>query len=253
LNAKYNRLFKRQHGESDFWPTFTDLLTSILLVIMLYFITITIGNYIEIKDTKEQLQGVESQLQESLSVRISISAELAKELEKSLKEYSDFVELDKNSGTIRFKNSEIQFDSGKAVVKPQFKNLLNKVIPDYINIILSKKYRSYVSDIIIEGHTNSKPIGKKETSFIDNLSLSQARALNVTNFLLSSESAKYREKLFLSSYVQAVGMSYRKKVAIKTGSKVEDFEKSKRVEIKFRLKDEENIEKLRKMLEKSIK
>ncbi len=38
MTTKYMRLFKNEQEESHFWPSFTDLLTTILLCFMLIFI-----------------------------------------------------------------------------------------------------------------------------------------------------------------------------------------------------------------------
>ena len=49
MNNRYKRLFEDGDKEGDFWPTFTDMLATILLVVLLFQIT----NIIR-KDIQEQ-------------------------------------------------------------------------------------------------------------------------------------------------------------------------------------------------------
>ena len=49
------------------------------------------------------------------------------------------------------------------------------------DVLFSDEYRDYVSEIIIEGHTDS--VG----SYIDNLLLSQQRAYNVASYVLADD------------------------------------------------------------------
>ncbi len=240
MNSKYRRLFKEQHGESDFWPSFTDLLTSILLVIMLYFVVMTTISNIRIEAAEKELSGLQSELYSILGVK----AEIVRELQLSFNKKGVEMFIDPKSGTITF-DANILFESGKSDLNPTFKSKLNEVIPLYLSVILSEKYRDYVADIIVEGHTDARPIGGRvETSYIDNLNLSQNRAQSVVTYLLSGQSAAYPEKKFLQNYMQAIGMSYRKPM--------QDDNKSRRVEIKFRLKNEESMDRLKRLLDEAV-
>ena len=61
MNNKYNRLFKQEEEEGRFWPSFTDLLTTILLCFILIFITMMVIKSLQIEEMKEtidQIMGV---------------------------------------------------------------------------------------------------------------------------------------------------------------------------------------------------
>ena len=80
-----------------------------------------------------------------------------------------------------------------------------------------------------------------------NLGLSQQRALSVVEYCLSDSSLSGKQKEQLRSIITANGRSFSNPVYGENG-KV-DPAKSRRVEVKFRLKDEEMIQELQKILE----
>ena len=111
--------------------------------------------------------------------------------------------------------------------------------------LLSKEYFDYVAEIIIDGYTDS--VG----AYSDNLELSQARANAVAQYLLSNMddflSAKKQRQLM--DKLTANGKSSSNLVLDENGQ--EDAAASRRVEIKFRLKDEEMLTELQKIIEES--
>lgn len=110
-------------------------------------------------------------------------------------------------------------------------------------MVLSPEYLDYISEIIIEGHTDTSG------SYDYNLELSQARAEAVASYCLGEDSsvfsAKQREQI--RSLVSVTGRSWSNPV-YKADGTVDD-EASRRVEIKFRLSDEEMISQMLSVLE----
>jgi DNA replication protein DnaC len=110
-------------------------------------------------------------------------------------------------------------------------------------VLFSEEYRSYVSEILIEGHTDS--LG----TYLDNLALSQQRALAVASYVLDDD---YRgisadQKRQLRAVVTANGRSFSDPVLDANG--FEDMDASRRVVFKFRLTDEQMIQQLKSILE----
>ena len=99
-----------------------------------------------------------------------------------------------------------------------------------------KEIKDNLDKIIIEGHTNS------DGDYLYNLELSQKRALSVMKFLLALQPENENE---LQRYVTANGRSETDLII--TNTKENKFA-SRRIEIKFRLKNDEAISEISRML-----
>ncbi len=152
---------------------------------------------------------------------------------KALKErLKNSIQIDPKSGAVRFA-SNILFNQGSATLKPEAKQELKHLLGRYVAALLDDpKIRKYISTIIIEGHTNS------DGSYLYNLNLSQQRALAVMEFLYKE--FPHKRALF-RKYLTASGRSFAEPV-YKNGK--EDKEASRRIEIKFRIKNEEAVKEL---------
>ncbi|WP_144530125.1 OmpA family protein, partial [Peribacillus simplex] len=81
-------------------------------------------------------------------------------------------EVDPQTGAIRFSGG-VFFESNSSEVSPTGREYLEEFIPQYINILLSDRFRDEISQIIVEGHTDTAG------GYLYNLQLSQDRALSV--------------------------------------------------------------------------
>ena len=156
----------------------------------------------------------------------------------SLKEaLGEKIDIDKKSGSLRLA-SNILFGSGEAVLKPEAKVELKKAFEEYIGtLVRDPKIKPYLDKIIIEGHTDS--VG----SYIYNLNLSQKRALAVMEYLLTLDFTKQHN---IRPLMIASGRAYLDRVML---NGVEDKEASRRIEIKFRLKNEDAMEEIERVLD----
>ena len=162
-------------------------------------------------------------------IKINVISNLREKLGKS-------INIDEKSGAITF-SSNILFDQGKYTLKEESKQELSVILKKYLQALLDdENIRKYIHSITIEGHTNS------DGSYLDNLALSQQRALEVMQFLYTSQIA---DKTLLEKYVNASGRSYSD-IVYKDG--VEDKDNSRRIEIKFRIKNEAAIKELQNFL-----
>src|SRR5699024_10617298 len=107
-------------------------------------------------------------------------------------------------------------------------------VPKYINVLLSEEFKDHISQVIIEGHTDL------EGTYLYNLELSQDRAFSVKEEIFSDEFPPFDEKEVLRQMITSNGRSFM--VPIYDENNNIDEVKSRRVEFKFRLKDEEVIE-----------
>lgn len=180
----------------------------------------------------EELDITKFKIKSLTGIRIKVVSKLKEKLGKN-------IAIDKDSGAIRF-SSNILFEQNSYLLKEDAKEELSSVLKKYINtLLLDEDIKQHIDRIIIEGYTNS------DGSYIHNLELSQKRALEVMKFLYE----KYpKNKELFKKYVSASGRSYANAVVDKNG--VEDKDASRRIEIKFRIKNEKAISELEKFLER---
>ncbi len=140
--------------------------------------------------------------------------------------------IDPRSGALRL-SSNILFNQGRSELKPKAKKELRQTLGRYIDTLLKDEdIAPHIDLITIEGHTNS------DGSYLYNLVLSQKRALAVMEFLYE----QYPDnQLLFQKYLSASGRSYAQPI-LKQG--VEDKEASRRIEIRFLIKNEDAIREL---------
>ena len=199
---KYRRTVNKEEEHSNFWTTFTDLLATILMVVIMLLIS-----------SESMVGGVEQ----------GIASNVNNSVKQTLKENGIPIEIDKESGEVTFGETAL-FDTDSDQLKPEAKEILKVFVPKYAETIY-KDYGDYISKIIVEGHTDD--VG----TYIYNLDLSQRRAFSVVNFIVGEEIGDYKYKDKLTGDIIAVGRS--KAEPIKNNDDSVNRDKSRRVEIKY--------------------
>lgn len=189
----------------------------------------------EIGTLQTKLEDKEELIKGFVRVRRKIIKELLNEFTQSNLE----LEIDGQTGAIRFSEG-IFFDSNQYVIKEDGKKYLNQFIPAYMSILISESNRKYISQIIIEGHTDD------QGSYLYNLDLSQRRAFTVVKYIISSSKVNFPNKETAIKYLTANGRSYSQPIMVNGEI---DRNKSRRVEFKFRLKDDELIKEMQDIFE----
>ncbi len=138
------------------------------------------------------------------------------------------VSIDADTGDIILSNS-ILFDVGSDVIRQEGKDFLNEFIPVYLDVLMRPEYEGYISEVIIEGHTDTRG------TYLGNLSLSQSRASNVMEYSLNVPGLTEEQKEYLKSMVSATGRGSADPVYDENGEV--DLEACRRVEFKFRMKE----------------
>lgn len=165
-------------------------------------------------------------------IKLNVIAKLKEKLGNS-------INVDEKSGAIKF-SSNILFDQNSYILKEEAKKELSSVLKNYLSLLLDdKEISKYIENITIEGHTNS------DGTYLANLLLSQQRALAVMQFLYESNIV---DKKLLSTFVNSSGRSSADLILDKKG--VEDKDASRRIEIKFNIKNEEAIKEIQNYLDK---
>ncbi len=181
-------------------------------------------------DLLAQLQAKKAKIKSLTGIKLQVIAELKSSL-------GNKINIDKKSGSLRLA-SNILFDKGSANLKEGAKSELKANFIEYISALIeNKNIASHIDKIIIEGHSDS------DGSYLYNLELSQKRAFAVMNYLLTLDYIKQHN---IQSKLVASGRSYLD--TIKVNGK-EDKEASRRIEVKFRLKNEDAMYEIERILD----
>jgi len=192
-------------------------------------------NALDEKETKYddlivKLQSQKAKIKSLTGIKLKVIAALKEELGSQ-------VAIDKQSGSLRLA-SNILFERGRASLKEESKRELKQVFEEYIGaLVTNTKIKPHLDRIIIEGHTDS------DGGYLYNLNLSQKRAFAVMNFLLTLDFAR---EYNIKPLMIASGRAYLDPVMV---DGVEDKDASRRIEIKFRLKNEDAMYEIEKVLD----
>ena len=188
----------------------------------------------EQSDLMAEMQKLMDEQQAKLDDIIGIRSELVAALKDEFEDSNLSISVDEKTGAITM-DSSILFTTGKYNLKTTGEEFLGKFIPRYLKILMSKKYRPYVSEIVIEGHTDTNG------NYLYNLDLSQKRAYSVAKYCLDEKSKILTndERESLEKVLSTNGKSFSNPIYDDNGEI--DADASRRVEILFRLRDEEMI------------
>lgn len=175
--------------------------------------------------------------QQRIDDMIGVRTKIIQELSRALSEANLSAKVDPATGDIVLE-STVFFESNSSTIKEEGQRLLSRFLPVYLGVLMRKEYVNYVGEIIIEGHTDD------QGSYMTNLKLSQNRALSVAEYCLSilsrSQASTFQQLL------TAKGRSFSDLIYNADGSV--NRTASRRVEFKFRLKDQEMIQEMNKIL-----
>ncbi len=192
--------------------------------------------YLEIANAQNELAATKSELQDIVGIRTDIIGALQSTFQNSS------MTVDAQTGSITF-SSDVLFRYNSATLTNDSKESLKEVIPMYLDVLLQDAYRGYIAEIIIEGHTDT------DGGYASNQTLSYNRANAVASFCLNEKNGLSKTEIAqLQQLLTVNGRSYSDPIykldaAGKPTSEI-DMAASRRVEIKFRLKEDEMIEKI---------
>lgn len=199
--------------------------------LMMVFLFIAVLFMSEIQKEKIKIEGI---VEGYSNIQQKLHAELNREFKDDLEKWGAEILPD---NTFRFNSPNILFFTGESQIRVFFQQVLNNFFPRYLNILTSEVYKNEIQEVRIEGHTSSIWDGAtKEESYINNMRLSQARAISVLEYTYKIN--KTSEKHWLEKVFRANGMSFSKLI-MKNG--VEDILASQRVDFRVLTKAEEKI------------
>lgn len=204
-----------QNEENIFWITMTDLMLGLVLVFMILFFYSSTSNYFQ--QVREQ----------------AITGDVNTELVQKLKEQKIDANVDLFSGIVNISDLEL-FEVNSWELSEKGKRYLDKFVPIYVETILgNSEYSDKISGLVVQGHTDSQSfqgVVTSEEQYMKNMELSLKRAYAVAAYFpQTSYDKKYSQALEKIMLVE--GCSYSKPILDDTGK--EDFQKSRRVELKL--------------------
>lgn len=191
------------------------------------------------ENSLNEMQLAMNQQQQQIDDLLGVRTQIIQDLSAAFAQSRLNVKVNEDTGDIML-DSTLLFQTGDDVLLPAGQAQLAQLIPVYLSVLLRPEYEAYVSEIVIEGHTDSRG------SYLTNLQLSQDRALGVATYCLDLPGLTVQQRQKLQSILTAKGRSYSDRIYYPDGS--ENMDLSRRVEIQFRLKDSEMIQKMNQIL-----
>ncbi len=212
----------------QYWLSYADLLAGLLMVFALLLLT-----------AFHTYQDRAAPVQDLVETRRAIADTLQARFEGR-----DFLQVDNVTGAVRF-GGEVLFDRGSSDLRQLGRERLREFAADYLPVLLGiPRFREHLEEIVIEGHTDQDgpfPPVQVEENYLFNLGLSQDRASSVMRFLLE-QATEYEDAL--REYVTANGRSFSDLLFLDADPTTVDKQGSRRIEIRFRLNDEQVIQEI---------
>lgn len=191
---------KGNSRDASNWMSLSDMMTGLMIIFLFIAIAYMAQQNRETQKFKEY-----AVLQNQLYQDLQGALEQIEEVE--VKPDLSIVISDENS----------TFESGGDDLSPAFESMLDDFYDAYLDILLGKKYKNFISEVRIEGHTDKDRYRKAESKdpFISNVELSQDRARHVLEYLWMSEriqNVSKEDRRLLEFWFTANGLSYGRMV-----------------------------------------
>lgn len=209
--------------ENAFALSTGDLMAGLLFI----FILLLMGTLLQIQEKSDNHQEI---INSYRKIKTQLYIDLQEEFKDDLKVWSATIDT---TLCIRFQEPSMLFDNNKAILKPKFKEILDDFFPRYIKVLNRQEYRDNITEIRIEGHTDSNG------EYFYNMQLSQDRTRSVLQYcfnLMTEEEILWSKRL-----ITANGLSSSQPILIKG---TEDKDLSRRVEFRVRTNAEKKLEEI---------
>lgn len=240
--------------------SYSDLMAGLLLMIILLLVLLIANYRTEVIAREQQLESKEELLQEKeellretedkyrevqtyLEERVGIRRHIIEDLIAAFSESDLELEIDPDTGAIRIPGA-VLFAFNEHSLTQAGMDYLEEFVPAYAAVLLNPAHKEHLEQIIVEGHTDSSG------GYLYNLRLSQRRALAAVEYILGGDSHAPDHPPALTEFITANGRSFSSPILKEDGSV--DAPRSRRVEFKFRLKDDVFLEEMTEVLLKAV-
>ena len=186
--------------ETSNWMSLSDMMTGLMIVFLFIAIAFMKQQNNQTKKFKEYAD---------------LQDDLYDDLQGALKDIEE-VEV-KPDLSIVISESDFTFKSAQSTLKSEFRSMLDNFYSAYLEVLLKDKYRAFIKEVRIEGHTDPERYKKGESSipFISNVELSQDRARHVLEYLWNTHDFRIvnqKDRKTLQYWFTANGLSYGRMV-----------------------------------------
>ena len=226
----------------DHWISISDIMSGLMIVFM--FISITFMMQVQ----NEQRQKNEM-IYNYAVVKREIYEALFQEFKDDLTKWN--AEIDEQTLTLRFKEPDILFGVGSDLLTPKFQQILNDFLPRYIAVISQEKYKDYIEEIRIEGHTDPFWAGAqtRNEEYLNNMILSQSRTRAVLSYAINMPYLQPNLEWIIQR-ITANGLSSSQPIIINGQI---DAKLSRRVDFRIRTKADEKMKELAEGVENNVR
>ena len=134
-----------EQEENAFALSTGDLMAGLLFI----FILLLMGTLLQIQEKSDNHQEIVDSYRQ---IKTQLYIDLQEEFKDDLKVWSATIDT---TLCIRFQEPSMLFDNNRAILKPKFKEILDDFFPRYIKVLNRQEYRDNITEIRIEGHTDS--------------------------------------------------------------------------------------------------
>ena len=216
------------------------------------------GRYLAaIDQLNKDKQGLSGDLQRAQKI-LNAKKKLAKKIADNLAKNGIKAGVDGKTGDVTIQFGDEYFDTGKADLKPNMKQVLQKFVPTYSKSLLEdEKVAKEISSVEIVGfssptyqgrYVDPQSLAEKDRAAVSyNLDLSYNRAKSIFNYMFDKKAMTYQHQKDLLPLVKVTGRSFLAEEVkgrnIASGLSIKDYcaqyncEKSQKVIIRFNLKD----------------
>ncbi|GAA0380118.1 OmpA/MotB family protein [Bacillus horti] len=210
--------FESENEQTSFWPSFTDMMSTIVLVMLFVALIAFVQSIFDAYEQRE----IKREMAKVASVKQHISDLIQQELEDKLGK--DQVVRGPNN-TIAIEG-DILFDTGQAEISERGREVLSSLAYAFEDILQQDDISEYLYIILVEGHTDRVPY--------DNWTLSTQRAVAVVKYILDVNPVLGQEDF--AKYFAATGYSEFKPIV--EGNDAASLRQNRRISFQIILDDE---------------
>ncbi|MDQ0339789.1 chemotaxis protein MotB [Caldalkalibacillus uzonensis] len=226
---KRKSYFEEEQEPASFWPSFTDMMSTIVLVMLFVALVAFVQSIFDAYAQRE----IKREMAQVAAVKKHIADLIQEELEERVGE-DKIIRGPNNTISIE---GDILFETGEAEISEQGKAILRPLSIAFQRIIELEEVSQYLYIILIEGHTDTVPY--------DNWTLSTQRAVAVVQYLFEVNPVLARDEY--AQYFAATGYSEFKPIA--EGNDPKSLQQNRRISFQIIVDDEKWQQKMYQLLE----